>query len=125
MYQRRRHCVNAHKQPQHLLTQILIEMKLTGAQKHLFNDLLSHSEWYIRKRANHNKNVSYCLFGVKACPIIYVQDRLTNSSFKTLLKTDSKCRMTLNLNTIRQLDGRSWVKKQYKKSKKQTNANTL
>jgi hypothetical protein len=71
---------------------------------------------YMRTRMNNDRNSVYVVYTGNQLPIRYFK-RAIGDKLKDYLKTDSKGRMTLNLSSIRQLDGRSFMKKTYKKDR--------
>lgn len=94
-------------------------MKLSASQQDIFLKLLKQPDnYYIRKRVSLLSNsVNHALYSGKQRLEKLITDRQMNSKFRSLLKKGTKGRMTLNLSIIRQQDGRTWIKKQYKKLK--------
>lgn len=78
--------------------------------------LLTESR-YLRHRINHNNEAGFMLYEGNATPLRFFHEKNVKE-IKDLLKKDKKGKLTLNLNSIRQLDGRSAIKKLYKKKLK-------
>lgn len=87
---------------------------MTPAQKQLIKDLLTR-QYHLVKTINHKGNVVYKLFDDRQKPLKYVASRVAERApVWDLLKMNKKRHFTLNLSRVRQLDGRNWIKKQYK-----------
>lgn len=74
---------------------------------------------YARNRMNHTGESSIMVYEGKQVPVKCFPAR-AGREIKPLLKKDSrdKFRYTLNLNTVRRLDGRTWFKRFFKQQLK-------
>lgn len=88
-----------------------------GDIKVIFSHLLE-GRYMARRQGNRHP---YAIYEGKAKPIYNV----SKSNWKVLsplVKKDKQGRITLNLSTVRSLHGNEWLKQEYKKHKKSTNA---
>lgn len=77
---------------------------------------LCRGEGYLRPRKNHTGRDGYMLYVGQQVPKRWYSDK-TARPVTSLLKKDSSGRLTLNFNLVRQLDGRGYIKKAYKKTR--------
>jgi len=87
--------------------------QLTIIQKTVILHLLT--DGYLILCRNFKGARKFKLFTGKQNPVRWLTDKQMDYRIKNLLKENKKGIYTLNLNTVRSLDGRSWVKKQYKR----------
>lgn len=84
---------------------------MTDDQKEFISHLLQ-GKYVMFRMSNEGKSV-YMVYEGKQVPVKYYS-RETGDYFKDYLKKDKKNRLTLNLNQIRQVDGRNPLKKAYR-----------
>ena len=82
--------------------------------KELFLLLLKDGH-YVRTRMNHDRESVYVVYTGKQDPVKSFP-RQSGDALKNFFKKNSYNNYTLNLTKVRQLDGRSFMKKQYKKA---------
>ena len=90
---------------------------MTKKQKDLIWLLLQKNH-YMVKTINARGKAVYKIFEGRQTPVRYFTE--TNvKKIKDFLKSDSKKRMTLNLNAVRQLHGKNYIKMLYTKTRQQ------
>lgn len=89
---------------------------MKSKQKQLCTQLLKGN--YLMRRPNGNMEAGYGIYSGNKIIHGWVPTAIVSSIFP-LLKEDNKHRYTLNLQSIRQMDGRTWLKKKYKSIKAQ------
>lgn len=91
---------------------------MTEAQKNLVTDLLDGM--YLLPTINRRGTHVYKLYRGNMNPVRYVKQKtVDNPPIWSVLKRDKKTdRITLNKSKVRQLHGKSFIKKEYKKFKK-------
>ena len=90
---------------------------MTKKQKDLIWLLLQENHYLVKTINARGKEV-YKIFEGRQKPVQYFSE-LNVKKIKDFLKNDSKKRMTLNLNAIRQLHGKNYIKMLYTKKRKQ------
>ena len=87
---------------------------MTKEQKDLMWLLLQEKHYLVKTINSRGKEVYKILEG-RQVPVQYFTEADVKK-IKDVLKSDSKKRMTLNLNAVRRLHGRNYLKVLYKKS---------
>ena len=77
--------------------------------------LLLQQKHYMIKTINSRGREVYKILEGRQVPVQYFTEANVKK-IKSVLKSDSKKRMTLNLNAVRQLHGKNYLKILYKKS---------
>lgn len=88
---------------------------MTPEQKQLAFELLT-GEYYLALKKRGNGKDAYMLYSGNQNPVRYYSMAIVRM-FKMVLKTDKKKRLTANLSLVRQLHGKSHIKKTYKNLK--------
>jgi hypothetical protein len=86
---------------------------MTKEQKDLIWLLLQEKHYMVKTINSRGKEVYKVLEG-QQIPVQYFTEA-NIKKIRDILKSDSKKRMTLNLNAVKQLHGSSYIKKLYKK----------
>lgn len=87
--------------------------KVSDEYKQLTFDLLTGREYYLMSRTMTNGVKAYMLYKENAVPVKYFSVSAVNK-FRKVLRVDDKTRLRINLSLVRQLHGRSHIKKTYK-----------
>jgi len=90
---------------------------MTKNQKDLIWLLLQEDHYMIKTINAKGKEVYKVLEG-RQTPVQYFSE-VSVKKVKDFLKSDSKKRMTLNLNAVRQLHGKNYIKMLYTKKRRQ------
>ena len=90
-------------------------MSTTDLQRELIYKML-RGKHYLRHRSSLTGRHGYMLYSGTQDPQRWYSDK-TVKVIREVLRCDKHKRYTLNLNLVRQLDGRSYLKKQYKKTR--------
>lgn len=72
---------------------------------------------YLMHRTNHAGKTGYMMYEGHQDPVKWYSDK-TAKVLHNVLKADTCRRYTINLSLVRQLDGRCYLKKQYKKTRR-------
>jgi hypothetical protein len=91
---------------------------MTKTQKILVKHLLNGH--YLRKWVNVNRTRCYRLYDASCNPVSNHGEKTVNGIDRRLpykLFKSHKGKLSLNLSHVRQLHGRTWIKREYKKSK--------
>jgi hypothetical protein len=88
---------------------------MTKKQKDLIWLLLQENHYMIKTINARGKEV-YKIFEGRQIPVQYFTE-INVKKIKDFLKTDGKKRMTLNLNAVRQLHGKNYIKMLYTKKR--------
>lgn len=86
---------------------------MTPQQKILAFQLIT-GDYYLVQRMRRSGAMGYVLYQGNQTPVKQYSAATVNK-FRSVLKTDSKNKLTINLNLVRQLHGKSHIKSTYKK----------
>lgn len=92
---------------------------MTTAQLNIIKGLL-HKGRYLLPRMKHSGRQGYMLYEGNANPLYWYSCQTFNI-IRDVIKKDKDGRITLNLNDVRQLHGKSTIKILYKKSRNGSN----